>query len=157
MNPLFYVSALLTAYKLNASRPSHRNSSLSNLPKEQSSLPTLAIYSQDQIILSPTPVKPGLSVLDATINLLKSNRIPYEISTDDDKLYLVSIANINQSYNAPQNTWNAWLYVVNSSIPDKLAGDYIIKKNDTIEWIYSTNYITRDLFGKNNIGRLSQY
>ena len=158
MNPLLYIVAATAAfYKLNLTHTHiNRNDSPSSLTtSSKQSLPTLAIYSDTSTILPATTICSGISVLDATIQLLDAKGIPYKLSTDAYGSYLTSINNINQSFNSAQNTWNAWLYTVNNTIPDKLSSDYIIKKNDSVEWVYSTNYITRNTFGKNNIGHLN--
>jgi len=78
----------------------------------------------------------GENVFDVLERELKNKKIHFEFAgiPGSDSKYIKGIANI---YEFDCGELSGWTYKVNSESPNVGAGEYLVKENDRIEWIYS--------------------
>lgn len=133
MNNLLPLAALALLYA-GQSNPLYRNDDTPTIPI------TFSVFGAggSPIILAPTSanVTEGNSVLQASIEVLTAQNIPYELGGEGSESYITSINNLSQ---LDQGPLSGWLYKVNGVFPDAYPNDYTLASGDVVEWIYTTN------------------
>lgn len=86
-------------------------------------------------------IKNGDTVHDILTQAVKENKIHIETTGSDSSVY---IKGINYIYEFDYGDLSGWTYLVNGEQPSVSCGDYQLKNNDTIEWVYSCE-LGRDL------------
>ena len=91
---------------------------------------------ENGIILDETPlfINNGDTVLDALIAVTTQNEIPLEYSQSNNDTY---VEGINYLYEFSCGELSGWMYKVNGEFATKGCNSYILKDNDTIEWVYT--------------------
>lgn len=121
------------------------NSILDNMSKLKSEKKD--IIPSDGIILKEQSVifNDGESVFDVLLRVMKDNKIhlEYESSPPLNNAYIEGIANI---YEFDCGNMSGWLYTVNGKKPDCGCSDYVLKNGDKVEWIYSCDFSSSELF-----------
>ncbi len=94
---------------------------------------------EDGIILDQTeyPIEEGDSVLDVLILAAKQNKLPLDYEGGDTALGSAYVSGINDLYEMDFGSQSGWLYSVNGDYPGVSCGDYLVKAEDVIEWVYT--------------------
>lgn len=119
-----------------AAKPVQTSKPAAAKPEQQKSVVTLAVYSDEDTILSVVEVKleDKETVFDVLKKILKDKKIQFEYTGKGDSVY---VQGINNLYEFDKGATSGWMYNVNGTYPNKSAGAYVLKPGDTIEWRYT--------------------
>lgn len=114
------------------SRPQYRNDEVQTITITFSVLGT----GTNPAILPPISanVTEGDSVIQATIEVLTMQNIPYELGGEGNESFITSINGLAQGDYGPLS---GWLYKVNGVFPDLYPNEYTLAGGDVVEWVYS--------------------
>lgn len=76
------------------------------------------------------------SVFEASVEAFKKAKVQYDYAGVGKKVYMKAIDNLYQYEKGAQS---GWLYKVNGEVPSEGPGMYMLKANDRVEWVYTTN------------------
>ncbi|WP_196493712.1 DUF4430 domain-containing protein [Ornithinibacillus caprae] len=112
-------------------------------PKEEpTETVTISITTGDVrgVILSSTtvPVQEGDTVLDVTRRVTKEKGIQLSVRGSGATAYVEGIDNL---YEFDEGPLSGWLIRVDGVLIDRSTGIYPVEPNQTIKWIYTTNYL----------------
>lgn len=92
------------------------------------------------IILDKTelPLGDGDTVLDVLLFVTKQKKIPLDYTGESGvALNSAYIKGINNLYEDDYGDQSGWLYSVNGEFPGTACGDYQLKNQDVVEWVYT--------------------
>lgn len=101
---------------------------------------TVSVVSDTGTILSPTKVeiKEGQTVIDVTLAILKQRGIQVSVTGSGSSAY---VEGINNLYEFDKGPLSGWMVKKNGVKLTRSSGAVQVKNGDTVQWIYTTNYV----------------
>lgn len=93
---------------------------------------------ENGIIIDDTEfsVSDGETVFDLLVSAAKQNKIPLDYDGSNETVYVKGIGGL---YEFECGELSGWMYKVNGETPNVGCSNYILKSDDVIEWVYTTN------------------
>lgn len=126
---------------------------LDNMDAVPAELKSSGFIPADGVVLEKTlyALEDGESVFDLLLKVTKQRKIQMEFSGNPDgRLSAVYIRSINNIYEFSCGPLSGWMFKVNGEFSGNDSSGYILKENDSVEWVFTCNLgrdVGNDIYG----------